>query len=530
MSSPDRRGTGATRSASVQVPPHTAPVEFCASSMSPAARADARRSSDPMPRRHRRARWPQEVTTTVTLSTAKDAYVVDDIALPIDESVAPQRAARRHPVPRRTAPASSSRSTATSGSSAACRQTADRALAAFRLGPARAADARDSRRADLRLRPQRHLAAARHQRRRRGRRARAVLECLRADRRHARVSRARSGSRRTASSSSRRADRRRRRSASTTAACCGSPPTAARRRCSATASVSRSIGVNVRTGLVTASDQQGHYIPTTPLHIVRDRQFYGFLSDKLPREDYPAPIAEPLTWIPHAVNASAMSQVWLFGARMGPLNDALVHIGFNNPELFRVMLNERGATPQAAVVEHHPRVRVPAAQRLGESRPTASSISPASRFSAGARPRRGSPASAACATPARRRRCRAKSCRWTRACCCGSTSRSIAKRAAGSRQLLAHELALQAHLQVRLAAVQGRRHARASIGSRRAAPISRKDGRSVFVGVPGHEAGDADARRLVARDRRRRDVPGQRVLHAVRAGDVRSARRKASAR
>jgi mono/diheme cytochrome c family protein len=110
------------------------------------------------------------------------------------------------------------------------------------------------------------------------------------------------------------------------------------------------IGVNPRTGLVTASDQQGHYIPTTPLHIVRDHQFYGFLSDKLPREVYPAPIAEPLTWVPHAVNASATSQVWLFGARMGPLSDGLVHIGFNPPELMRVLLNERAPRLQAAVV------------------------------------------------------------------------------------------------------------------------------------------------------------------------------------
>jgi mono/diheme cytochrome c family protein/glucose/arabinose dehydrogenase len=110
------------------------------------------------------------------------------------------------------------------------------------------------------------------------------------------------------------------------------------------------IAVNIRTGLVTASDQQGHYIPTTPLHIVSDRQFYGFLSDTLPREVYPAPIAEPLTWIPHAVNASATSQIWMFGARMGPLNDALVHVGFNNPEIFRVLLNDRGSRPQAAVV------------------------------------------------------------------------------------------------------------------------------------------------------------------------------------
>lgn len=110
------------------------------------------------------------------------------------------------------------------------------------------------------------------------------------------------------------------------------------------------ISVNVRTGLVISSDQQGHYIPSTPLHIVRDRQFYGFLSDKLPREVYPAPIADPLTWIPHATNASAMSQVWLFDARMGPLNDALIHIGYNNPEIFRVLLNNRTAKPQAAVV------------------------------------------------------------------------------------------------------------------------------------------------------------------------------------
>jgi hypothetical protein len=108
------------------------------------------------------------------------------------------------------------------------------------------------------------------------------------------------------------------------------------------------LAVNVRTGLVTASDQQGQYVPSTPIHIVRDRQFYGFLGDKRPRERYPAPIADPLTWIPHSVNASGLSQVWLFDAKMGPLNDSLVHIGFNKPELFRVMFNTRSPKPQAA--------------------------------------------------------------------------------------------------------------------------------------------------------------------------------------
>ncbi|MEO6244277.1 MAG: DUF6797 domain-containing protein [Opitutaceae bacterium] len=110
------------------------------------------------------------------------------------------------------------------------------------------------------------------------------------------------------------------------------------------------LGVNIRTGLVTSSDQQGHYVPSTPLHIVKDRQFYGFLAPFQEKEKYPAPVAEPLTWIPHPVNTSALSQVWLFDAKMGPLNDALVHIGFNQPELFRVLLNERGSRLQASVV------------------------------------------------------------------------------------------------------------------------------------------------------------------------------------
>lgn len=110
------------------------------------------------------------------------------------------------------------------------------------------------------------------------------------------------------------------------------------------------LSVNPRTGLVISSDQQGNYIPSTPLHIVRDGQFYGFLSPMAPKEKYPAPIAEPLTWIPHPVNASAISQVWLYNARMGSLNDSLVHIGFNRPELFRVIFNPRTQRPQAAVV------------------------------------------------------------------------------------------------------------------------------------------------------------------------------------
>jgi mono/diheme cytochrome c family protein len=110
------------------------------------------------------------------------------------------------------------------------------------------------------------------------------------------------------------------------------------------------IGVHPVTGLVTASDQQGHYVPSTPLHIIGGHRFYGHLPTVAEKEKYPETIADPLTWIPHPVNPSGVTQTWLTGAKMGPINDELIHIGYNRPELFRVLMNSRFKKPQAAVV------------------------------------------------------------------------------------------------------------------------------------------------------------------------------------
>jgi glucose/arabinose dehydrogenase/cytochrome c551/c552 len=109
------------------------------------------------------------------------------------------------------------------------------------------------------------------------------------------------------------------------------------------------IGVHPVTGMVTASDQQGHYVPSTPLHEISGGQFYGHLPTIAKKEVYPEAITEPVAWLPHSVNPSGVSQVWLIGAQMGPLTDELLHIGYNRPELFRVLWNTRFKKPQAAV-------------------------------------------------------------------------------------------------------------------------------------------------------------------------------------
>jgi mono/diheme cytochrome c family protein len=96
------------------------------------------------------------------------------------------------------------------------------------------------------------------------------------------------------------------------------------------------LGVNPRTGLITASDQQGNYVPTTPLYIVRDDQYYGFRPVFLPLEKSPAIIADPFVLIPHEINASGAGQVWL-GEGMGPLSNTMLHLGYYRSEIFSVL-------------------------------------------------------------------------------------------------------------------------------------------------------------------------------------------------
>jgi cytochrome c2 len=114
------------------------------------------------------------------------------------------------------------------------------------------------------------------------------------------------------------------------------------------------LGVHPKTGLVTASDQEGNYTPTTPLQIIKDHHYYGFLSELQPKEQYPETITDPLTWIPHPVVASAATQTWLTDAKMGAVNDEIVLISYNKPELFRVLTSDGSSPltgkPQAAVV------------------------------------------------------------------------------------------------------------------------------------------------------------------------------------
>jgi glucose/arabinose dehydrogenase len=110
------------------------------------------------------------------------------------------------------------------------------------------------------------------------------------------------------------------------------------------------IGYDPESGILTSSDQQGHWKPATPIYRIERGKYYGFQPAKLKdKAVHPDPIAPPEIWIPHFINQSGASQVWMKnGANMGLLNQQLVHIGYNRPEIFRVYLDEN--RNQGAVV------------------------------------------------------------------------------------------------------------------------------------------------------------------------------------
>lgn len=110
------------------------------------------------------------------------------------------------------------------------------------------------------------------------------------------------------------------------------------------------IGCDPVTGVVTASDQQGNWIPATPVHIVEKANHYGFLPEIIKSNVHPKKITEPIVWIPHFANQSGASHVWLRNAKMGPLNDSLIHIGYSRPQLFKVHIDDTPGGPMQGAV------------------------------------------------------------------------------------------------------------------------------------------------------------------------------------
>ncbi|MEO5959199.1 MAG: DUF6797 domain-containing protein [Opitutaceae bacterium] len=102
--------------------------------------------------------------------------------------------------------------------------------------------------------------------------------------------------------------------------------------------------VHPKTGVVTATDQQGHFIPSSVSYLVRRGDNFGYMQEN------PAKLALPLAWIPHEYDSSSSSETWMLGAGLGPFDGKLLHLSYGTGRLFLISPDLDAPTPQGAVI------------------------------------------------------------------------------------------------------------------------------------------------------------------------------------
>lgn len=107
------------------------------------------------------------------------------------------------------------------------------------------------------------------------------------------------------------------------------------------------IGVHPKTGQVSASDQQGNFVPSTPVYLVDRGDYFGIPTSA--HGQGASKISEPLVWIPHNVDRSGISQVWVNSDKMGSLNENLIHVSYGRPGLFRVLADSTSSPMHGGV-------------------------------------------------------------------------------------------------------------------------------------------------------------------------------------
>ena len=108
------------------------------------------------------------------------------------------------------------------------------------------------------------------------------------------------------------------------------------------------IGVHPEEGIVTSSDQQGNFVPSTPIYLLEEGGYYG-VPATAHREDLPE-VEEAITWIPHEVDQSGAGQAWVTDGALGFSEDALVHVSYGRPGAFRIYFDEAAGGRQGAAI------------------------------------------------------------------------------------------------------------------------------------------------------------------------------------
>ena len=96
-------------------------------------------------------------------------------------------------------------------------------------------------------------------------------------------------------------------------------------------------------GQVTSSDNEGTWVPTTPIHWIKPHQFCGVIN-KLTLKETAAGFVPPLCWLAKSYDNSGGGQIWVTSERWGPFRQEMLHESYGQSSLFLVMRQLHPAT------------------------------------------------------------------------------------------------------------------------------------------------------------------------------------------
>ncbi|MFM1769509.1 MAG: hypothetical protein RJA22_2038 [Verrucomicrobiota bacterium] len=109
------------------------------------------------------------------------------------------------------------------------------------------------------------------------------------------------------------------------------------------------MGVSPDGRILTAAPQQGNWTPSSQICEAKPGGYYGFGGPRI-TPDRPLGYDAPLCWIPHRVDNSSGSQVWVPPGQWGPLGGQMLHLLWGRCGLMLVLRDVVNGIPQGAVV------------------------------------------------------------------------------------------------------------------------------------------------------------------------------------
>ncbi len=101
-------------------------------------------------------------------------------------------------------------------------------------------------------------------------------------------------------------------------------------------------------GELTVADQQGTWVPSSRVDLIRKGGFYGFMNAHH-RAEKPTTYDGPLCWIPHKVDNSCGGQTWCNSEKWGPFKGHMLHCSYGKCALFLVLQENIKGVDQAGV-------------------------------------------------------------------------------------------------------------------------------------------------------------------------------------